>query len=113
MVKAGAPLTAIDRSGQSVIDAAATCDAELLHHLLIDGNLAPVDALVHAIKHGDTFAATVSPNSPETFVVYQRSRKSVSALVACPLAWIDIGAGRTWRKDSSPVAATFACVPKL
>ena len=66
MVKAGASLMAVDGSGQSVVDAAASFDAELVHHMLTGCNLAPVDALVHAIKHGDTLAATVSGHDPKS-----------------------------------------------
>lgn len=61
LIKAGAPcdLLAIDSSRQSVVDVAATCDLELMHHMLLNCNLKPPDALFHAIKHGDMAVAKV------------------------------------------------------
>lgn len=62
MIKAGAPcdILAIDQTGRTAVDAAAGCDLELVHHMLLNRNLNPADALFHAIKHGDTVVAEVS-----------------------------------------------------
>ncbi|CAM9162084.1 unnamed protein product [Ectocarpus fasciculatus] len=57
MIERGAPLTRADRSGLTVVDAAAACDAELLHFMLLECSLKPTDALSYAIKHGDAPAA--------------------------------------------------------
>lgn len=59
MIERGAPLTRADRSGLTVVDAAAACDAELLHYMLLECSLKPTDALSYAIKHGDAPAAKV------------------------------------------------------
>ncbi|CAM9126093.1 unnamed protein product [Ectocarpus sp. 12 AP-2014] len=57
MIERGAPLTKTDRSGLTVMDAAAACDAELLRYMLLECRLQPTDALSYAIKHGDSSAA--------------------------------------------------------
>lgn len=59
MIERGAPLTKTDRSGLTVIDAAAACDAELLRYMLLECRLQTTDALSYAIKHGDSSAAKV------------------------------------------------------
>lgn len=56
-----------DASGLTVFDMAAACDAELVHHMLLEYNLKPADALSLAIKHGDTIVAKVRQKKEQTF----------------------------------------------
>ena len=65
MMKAGAPCDtlAIDRSGRSVLDVAAGFDQQLMHHMLLNCDLKPADALFLAIKHGGTLVTEVIPRT--------------------------------------------------
>ncbi|CAM9866243.1 unnamed protein product, partial [Pylaiella littoralis] len=44
LVKAGAPLMVTDRSGRTIFDEAAACDAELVHHMLLECNVKSTEA---------------------------------------------------------------------
>lgn len=60
MVKFGAPLTIADKSGLTALDAAAGCDHELFHHLLLLCDLACADTILHAVRLGDASVVKVS-----------------------------------------------------
>lgn len=59
-----------DRSGRTIFDEAAACDAELVHHMLLECNVKPTEALSLAIRHGDTAVAKVRQSSFETSVIF-------------------------------------------
>lgn len=96
MIARGAPLTRTDRSGITVVDAAAACDAELLHYMLLGCNLKPTDALSHAIKHGDAPAAKVGQQgldkrkeryAQECWVLYDGLSEMLASLCTCPFTY--------------------------